>query len=60
MRRCGCDDRQKQCNRNYMAMDDIYVTIRMRQKLCDDRQSLCDEMDVTPQCNSKKIISLWT
>ena len=36
----GCDDRQKQCNRNYMVMDDIYVTIRMRHKLCDDRQSL--------------------
>ena len=45
----GCDNRQKQYNRNYMAMDDIYVTIRMRHRRCDDRQSLWDEMEVTPQ-----------
>ena len=46
MHRYGCDDRQKQCNRNYMAMDDIYMTVRMRLKLCDDRQYLCDDTDV--------------
>ena len=45
MRRCGCDDQQKQCNRNYTAMDDIYVTITMQNKLCDDRQRLCDKID---------------
>ena len=46
MHRYGCDDRQKQCNRNYMAMDDIYMTVRMRLKLYDDRQYLCDDIDV--------------
>ena len=43
MRRCRCKDRQKQCNRNYMVMDDIYVTTEtMWQLRKPKQQNGCD------------------